>query len=77
MKVYGIGSVIAYSPWGGGTRYIKVLEKDADIKNGQSGFAGVSVHQEDGKWVEDNSRYWGYDSQITSVIVAKFLDILV
>lgn len=75
MRVYGIGSIIAYTPFGGGFRYIKVLEKEEDIKNGRPGFSGVSVHQEDGKWVEDTSNYWGYDSQITSVLVLQQLEV--
>lgn len=64
---YKIGDVIAYSPFGGGTRYVKVDEKSDDIKNGRPGFGG-SLVKWDGTDSDEITSVWGYDSQITSVI---------
>lgn len=59
---YGIGSVIEYSPFGGGTRQVKVDEKNSDIKNGRPGFGGDLLG------VGERMSVWGYDSQITAVL---------
>lgn len=65
-KIYKVGSVIVYSPFGGGRRTVRVDEKDSDIKNGRPGFGGVLL--KDGEPVEDGGGVWGYDSQIITVL---------
>lgn len=62
---YNEGSVIQYSPFGGGTRTVLVDEKSSDIKNGRPGFGGTLVDAADGP-----VSVWGYDSQIIGVVKA-------
>ena len=54
---YKIGSIIEQSPYGGGTRTVKVSERESI--NGRPGFVGT---------VEDGTEIWGYDYQITRVV---------
>jgi hypothetical protein len=59
---YNIGDIVFYSPFGGGVRKVLVTLKEADIKNGRSGFDGID---------QDGFGVWGYDSQITHVRPAE------
>lgn len=61
---YTAGSVIEYTPFGGGTRRVRVAGTDSDIKNGRPGFDGVLVNAGDVTGME----VWGYDSQITRIL---------
>ena len=65
---YGEGSIIIYSPFGGGTRRVRVECRESDIKNGRPGFDGVLVSQTDGDATEDGDGVWGYDDQIIRVV---------
>ncbi len=56
---YRVGSVLVYSPFGGGERRVQVDTKEEDIKNGRPGFAGVMV--------PSGGSVWGYDDQILRV----------
>lgn len=62
---FGAGSVIEYTPIGGGSRRVKVETVDSDIKNGRPGFDGIMLGITDeptGEFV------WGYCYQVTRVI---------
>jgi hypothetical protein len=60
---YGPGSIIRYSPFGGGIRTVLVTSREDDVKNGRPGF--------DGHLVGDHlATVWGYDDQITEVTAA-------
>lgn len=61
---YGVGDVIEYRPFGGGTRRVLVDLVEDDIKNGRPGF--------DGRVVGSNASVWGYDEQITRVLARRF-----
>ena len=65
-KNYKVGSVIEYSPFGGGCRRVVVEEKEDDIKNGRPGFSGhqVGAGPRDGL----GGGVWGYDDQIIRVV---------
>lgn len=63
---YNEGSIIAYSPFGGGIRYVKVDEKDSNIKNGRPGFGGAQVDRSTLQPIGNG--VWGYDAQITRVV---------
>ena len=56
---YEENDVVTYRPFGGGSRVIRVVNKEEDIKNGFPGFDGVDLSGE--------QTYWGYDSQIIKV----------
>jgi hypothetical protein len=60
---YKVGSLITYQPFCGEPRTVLVEEKEADIKNDRSGFAGVLM--ENGE--PTGFGVWGYDSQIVKV----------
>lgn len=69
MKVYGIGSIVSYSPFGGGSRTIKIISKEDDIKNGRPGFDGIGVQKVNNQWEEKPGEYyWGYDYQIINIV---------
>lgn len=59
MTDYEIGDVICYTAFGGTRRYVRVDHKDANIKNGQSGFDGVTI--------DTGMDCWGYDDQIVAI----------
>lgn len=59
---YKVGSILTYTCFGGGSRRVRVTNKDPNIKNGRPGFAGDVL---DGP--EAGMGCWGYDDQITSV----------
>lgn len=62
---YAVGDTVAYQLFGGGVRSgVRVVSKEADIKNGQPGFDGTCVGP-DG----EQMTVWGYDDQILSVQV--------
>jgi hypothetical protein len=59
MISYKVGDVIAYTPFGGGSRTVTVTAREADIKNGRPGFDGVAEH---------GGSVWGYDDQIHTLV---------
>lgn len=59
MPEYEIGNIICYEAFGGTRRYVRVIGKDSDIKNGRAGFDGVTI--------DSGMSVWGYDSQIICV----------
>ena len=58
---YRIGSIIEYKSTCGQARRVRVTEKLADVKHGCSGFDAVTL--------TDGFEVWGYDDQITRVVV--------
>ena len=64
---YREGSIIVYSPFGGGKRRVLVDEKESNIKNGRPGFSGALVGA-DNKPNADGDGVWGYDDQIIRVV---------
>ena len=58
---YRIGSIIEYKTYGGELRRVRVTAKDPDIKHGCSGFDAVEL--------TNDLEVWGYDDQITRVVV--------
>lgn len=65
---YEIGDVICYSAFGGTRRYVRVTNKEADIKNGRSGFDGCTI--------DTQMNVWGYDSQIIAVDHHRIRDLV-
>jgi len=65
---YREGSIIVYSPFGGGKRRVLVDEKDSDIKNGRPGFAGHQVDADGNRIGGEDEGCWGYDDQIVRVV---------
>ena len=59
---YRVGSIIEYKTFTGELRRVRVTEKVAKIKNGFDGFDAVVVG-------EPENTVWGYDDQITRVVV--------
>ena len=59
---YRKGSIIEYRTFDGSLRKVLITEKLDDIKNGRRGFDGVLVNDRD-------YTVWGYDYQITRVVV--------
>lgn len=66
------GDVVSYTPFGGGERLTQIVEREADVKNGQPGFTGNLVKIEDDVVipivVNGISEVWGYDRQITRIV---------
>lgn len=59
VRLPELGSVVAYRPFGGGVRHVKVDTAEWDIKNGRPGFAGVVVGGP-----EAGLPVWGYLDQL-------------
>jgi hypothetical protein len=59
VPYYTVGDVVCYTAFGGTRRYVRVTHKEADIKNGEAGFDGVTI--------DLHQTVWGYDRQIVSV----------
>jgi len=62
---YSVGDTIQYRTSVGSVRTILVEEKDDDIKNGRSGFAGAIVGS---TAAGDEGGGWGYDDQVIRVV---------
>jgi hypothetical protein len=60
---YRVGSIIEYTPFGGGLRRVNVTSVDMDIKNRRPGFAGTTMGGD-----EDGLLVWGYDAQVSRVV---------
>ena len=58
------GDIIEYSPFGGGTRRVRVTAVHADVKNGRPGFDGELVTP-----LDEHTSVWGYVSQVTRILV--------
>jgi len=71
MVRYNVGDIILQQSWSFGQRYIRITNKDNDIKNGSSGFDGVLCDKR-GNEVNKDDKYgntvWGYDTQILKVV---------
>jgi hypothetical protein len=78
---YGIGDVIEYQLVGGGIRWVRVTNREADIKNGRPGFDGFRVLETSEHGIdEDRLRdvlgldpgseipVWGYDERVLRVV---------
>lgn len=65
---FGIGSIIEYSPFGGGTRRARVTLREAEGKNGRPTFDGVLLKQDNTPVEGDDANVWGYDSQILRIV---------
>ena len=63
---YAVGDLVTYSPFGVGTRTVRITERDVDIKNGYPGFSGVVTYNV-GDATKPGDLAWGYDDQITAV----------
>ncbi len=61
---YRIGSIIEYKTYGGELRRVRVTARDPDIKHGCAGFDAVVLGKS-----EEVGGVWGYDDQITRVVV--------
>lgn len=61
------GAIVAYTPFGGGSRNVRVDNVEDAIKDGQSGFDGVVV---DGP--EKGMGVWAYNDQVTAVLEPAF-----
>lgn len=62
---YQVGDIVTYLALGGGTRRVRVDEKDEQIKNGEPGFDGTVLGSTAPG--EYPLTVWGYDRQIISV----------
>lgn len=60
---YRENSIIEYSPFGGGTRRVRVTNVEDEVKNGMPGFDGDLL---DGEIVV--GQVWGYSDQVTRVV---------
>ena len=68
---YCIGDVIEYRPFEGGSRFVLVDTKEADVKNGRPGFTGrtiIKLGMNTNSHTYSSADSWGYDSQIIRVV---------
>jgi hypothetical protein len=71
---YQVGNIIEYTTFDGSVRRVYVQSKEDNIKNGLSGFTGILENA--GQFDADPDGYgvWGYDHQITRVLLDPKLD---
>ena len=78
-KKYEVGDTVRYETFTGELRTVRVTDKLDDIKNGRPGFDGLEVSSSRSKHrsslqqqiVSEDTRVWGYDSQIIRVFKVK------
>jgi len=74
MVRYKVGDIILQQSWSFGQRYIRIINKDADIKNGTPGFDGVLCNKSGAEVNQDDkygNKVWGYDHQILKVVTEE------
>jgi hypothetical protein len=64
MAAYDEGDTIEYAAFGGEVRRVRVISREADVKDGEPGFVGEIVDGTCG----DDAMCWGYDRQIMRVL---------
>jgi hypothetical protein len=64
---YRVGSILAYQPFGGPVRRVRVDAAYSDIKNGRPGFDGELIDAPRPSDDPDANCVWGYDDQILRV----------
>ena len=78
-KSYDVGDTVRYETFTGDLRTVQITAKHDDVKNGRPGFDGLEVSSNRSKQrsslqqkiVSEDTRVWGYDSQIIRVFSAK------
>ena len=78
-KNYEVGDIVRYETFTGDLRVVQITSKHSDIKNGRPGFDGLEVSSNRSKArstllqqiVSEDTRVWGYDSQIIRVFSVK------
>lgn len=78
-KSYNVGDTVRYETFTGDLRVVQITAKHSDVKNGRPGFDGLEVSSNRSKHrsslrqqiVSEDTRVWGYDSQILRVFCQK------
>jgi len=67
--MYKVGDIIEQRCFTGGARFVRVEDREDDIKNGRPGFGGTQVDK-DGNEIKGSfgSGVWGYDIQVARVV---------